>query len=102
MDLSSRLVPILILIPIAVVLVLANIYPYYPATLFGWAVLVLLSLPIVLAGEFFGERVLGAPFVAKMPRPIRMTYAVAVLGSVLATLMFALPLLEGHLVKWGT
>ena len=102
MDLSSRLVPILILVPIAVVLVLANIYPYHPATPFGWAVLVLLSLPLVLAGEFFGERLLGAPFVAKMPRSVRMAYAVVVLGGTLAVLMFAFPLLEGHLVKWGT
>jgi hypothetical protein len=97
-----RLVSLLILVPLAAVLVLGNIYPLRPATLFGWFVLVLLSLPVVFAGEPFGERVLGSPFAAKLPKPARAVYAVVVVGGALAALQFALPLLEGHLVKWGS
>ena len=101
MDVAARILPMLLLVPISVVVVLVNIYPYYPATLVGWGVLLLLALPIMFAGEFFGESVLGAPFAAKLPRVIRVTYAVVVMGGTVASLMFALKLLEGHLAKWG-
>jgi len=56
----------------------------------------------MLAGEFFGERVLGLPIVAKLPRAVRIAYGVVVIGGTLAALTFALPLLDGHLGKWGT
>ena len=101
MHLAARLVPILLLLPIAVVVVLVNIYPYYPTTLVGWGVLLLLALPILLVGEFLGERVLGASFVARLLRVIRITYAVVIMGGTVASLMFTLQLLEGHLAKWG-
>lgn len=102
MDLLLRVVPLLALLAISVAVVLVNIYPYHPKNFAGWGLLLLLSLPIVLAGEFFGEKLLGAYFVGKLPRLLRIAYAVVVLGAVLAALMFAMPVLEPHLSKWGS
>jgi hypothetical protein len=99
---NSRILPILVLLPIAVMIMLATIYPYHPSTSSGWGLFILLSLPVMLVGEYFGERVFGHPFVARLPRAIRMAYAMLVLGALLAAVVFAQPLLEGHLAKWGT
>ena len=82
--------------------VLVEIYPYHPNTLTGWGVLMLLSLPIMLLGESLGEKILEAPFVAKLPRSLRILYAVFVLGSAIIAMMFAFPLLDPYLIKWGT
>src|SRR5262245_10509674 len=97
----GRVIQALLLAPIAVVILLVNLYPYRPVTLFGWGMLLVLALPIVLAGEFFGKRVLGASFVRKLPPLVRITYGVVVIGVALAALMFAFPLLNGNLGKWG-
>jgi hypothetical protein len=102
MHAAARLLPILAVVPIAVLVMLVNIYPYHPSTAVGWGLLVVLSLPLMLAGEYFGERVFGAPFVARLPRAARMAYAVVILSALLAVAVFAQPLLEGHLAKWGT
>lgn len=95
------MIQILVLAFVATAVVLVDIYPFRPATGTGWLLMLLLTLPIVLALEFVGERLLGGAFVARLPRAIRMTYAVVVLGAVLATLALAQSLLEGHLVRWG-
>ena len=96
-----RLTAHVVLLALSVAVLLINIYPYHPTSLAGWGLLAVLSLPLILAGEFFGEKLLGPPFVAKLPRPLRITYGVVVLAAVMAAMMFAWPLLEPHLGKWG-
>jgi hypothetical protein len=100
--LISRLIALVLLVPFSVLLVLAEIYPYRPATAGGWGVLAFLALPLVLAGEFFGDRVLGAPFVARCSRATRIIYGVIVLVAVIVCAAFALQLLDGQLVKWNS
>jgi hypothetical protein len=91
----------IVLVLFAVTVVLAEIYPYHPATATGWGVLALLALPLVMAGEYFGERVLGAPFVTRFSRTARIVYGVIVFVAVIACGMFALQFLNGHLVTWS-
>jgi len=40
---------------VAAIALLAGIFPQYPKTLGGWALLLALALPLTLAGEFVGE-----------------------------------------------
>lgn len=101
MGLTAYLIRFSVLTPIAVVAVLVNIFPYYPATPTGWGVLLVLAAPILLAGEYFGDRVLGASFVTGLSSSARIAYAVIVMGAVFFSLVFGLHLLEGHLAKWG-
>lgn len=102
MERAARIVPLLVIALVATAIVLVDIYPFRPATGAGWVLMFFLSLPIILALEFVGERVLGIAYVAKLPRAFRIAYGVVVLGAVLATLTLAQSLLEGHLAKWGS
>ncbi len=40
---------------VAALVLLAEIFPHYPKTLAGWALLFALALPLTLAGELIGE-----------------------------------------------
>lgn len=102
MERAVRIVQLLMIALVATAVVLVDIYPFRPATGAGWMLMFLLSLPVILALEFLGERVLGVAFVAKLPQAIRILYGVVVLGAVLTTLVLAQKLLEGHLAKWGS
>jgi hypothetical protein len=101
-----KIIPILlasvVLLPVSMVILLFNIYPYHPASLIGWVLLALLAIPIILAGEFLGDRLLGASIISKLPQFLRVTYGVIVMGGVMVSLIFGIHLLDGHLVKWGS
>lgn len=92
---------LLLLVPVSVIIALANIYPYHPDTYTGWSILLVLSLPLMLLGELLGDRVLKANFVQKLSKPARIIYGLAVMGATLGAFTLAQPLLEGHLAKWG-
>ena len=100
MKIALHLISLLALLFVGAGITLTNIYPYRPNTVAGWGMLVLLSLPLVLLGEFLGEKILEASFVSKLPLLLRIIYAVLVLGGVSIVMIFAFPLLEQHLVKW--
>ena len=106
LSINMKIFPFLVasvfLLPVSMVILLFNIYPYHPASFIGWVTLALLALPILLAGEFFGDRLLGASFISKLPQSLRLMYGVIVVGGVMASLMFGIHLLDGHLVRWGS
>jgi hypothetical protein len=45
----------------AVVLLLIDLWPWRPSSRFGWLVLALLALPILIAGDWVGDKLLGNP-----------------------------------------
>jgi hypothetical protein len=91
---------LLLVVPISVFFMLLNLYPYHPDTLFGWCILLLLSVPVMLVSEFLGDRVLKADFVQKLSRRARIIYVLAIAGAMLGAFALAEPLFEGHLAKW--
>lgn len=101
MAIARRLSLLLLLEALAVGALLLSLYPYRPATPAGWALLALLALPLLLAVELWGERLLGASFVVRLPRLVRIAYGALVLGGTVAVLFVAQQLLDGHLERWG-
>jgi hypothetical protein len=92
---------LLLTIPFSVIILLLNIYPYHPVTFVGWSILLLLSVPVLIISEYFGDKVLKAAFVQSFSRPARIVYGVVILGVTLGVFILAEPLLAGHLAKWS-
>jgi hypothetical protein len=75
---------------IAVVMIVAAggllfmLYPWHPTTPLGWALVVVLALPVMVAGEWLGNVVLGNRFARSIGRdqpPGRISWARIAYGA---------------------
>lgn len=84
------------------IVLLIGIYPYHPDSLIGWVVLYLISLPIILFFQVFGEKLLGNEKIKKVSRSGRIIYGVVVIGILVILSMTVINWLEPYLSKWGS
>lgn len=82
--------------------ILLGIYPYRPNSILSWAILFLLSFPIVIILELIGGKLLGNKYVPKLSHPIRIFYGVIVLLVVIVASSIIIFSAEPFLDKWGT
>jgi hypothetical protein len=58
-------------------------FPAVPKTLLGWVALLFVGLPAWFALEWLGTAVLGAQFVTRLSRPMRILLAVPALAAIM-------------------
>ncbi len=85
-----------------VIVVLASIYPYRPNSVFAWVVFCVASVPIALALEYTGTRVLNFGFITRLGRFGRITYAVVAMTLILLVIGAIFEVLEPFFGKWGS
>lgn len=85
---------------VAVLIVLAGIYPYRPASVVGWLVLLLLTLPAVLLFEGIGQKLFNLKSIARLGSVGRVMYGVLVMGGVLLAVAFGFRFLMPSLTRW--
>jgi hypothetical protein len=88
-------------LPICVGCVLFGIYPYRPADIRGWLVLVAIAIPILGAYELVGSRLFAPSLGARMSRSARIAYGVVVALIVIALSWFLFNLAQPYLTTWG-
>jgi hypothetical protein len=82
--------------------ILIGIYPYRPNSILSWIALYLLSIPMVLIGEYVGDKLLGNKYVSKLSSPERIAYGVVVLSICIIITIVLLNSAEPLLTKWST
>lgn len=80
---------------------LIGIYPYRPADIRGWLVLVALAIPILGAYELIGGRLFSPSLAERMSRSARITYGVLVGLIVIGTSWLLLKIAQPYLTTWG-
>ena len=85
---------------IAVLIVLAGIYPYRPESVAGWSALLLLALPAVLLFGGGGERLLNFKFISRLGGVGRVVYGVLAIGGVILAVAFAFQVLMPLFTRW--
>ena len=85
---------------VAVLIVLAGIFPYRPASVAGWLALLLVALPALLFFEGVGGRLLGLKFIARLGGVGRVAYGVLAIGGVLLAVAIAFGLLMPSFTQW--
>lgn len=85
-----------------VIVVLASIYPYRPNSALAWVVFCIASLPVALALEYTGTRVLSFGFIGRLGRFGRITYAVVAMTLILLVFGAFFKVLEPYFGKWGS
>jgi len=81
--------------------VLVGIYPYRPATMWGWVVLCLAAVPIVIAYDRIGETLFSTSLGNRMSRSTRIVYGVVVGALLIAVSWFVLDIAQPYLTAWG-
>jgi len=99
---SQNIVLAIGIVLVAVVVVLAGIYPYRPDSLLAWVVLIGLALPLVLVLEYGGEKILNPEFAAHLGRYGRIAYGVVVLAVMLGLVLAGFQFLQPYLERWGS
>lgn len=84
------------------VIILVEIYPYRPNSILSWAVLYLLSFPIVILFEYIGDKLLGNKYVSKLTSPVRIVYGIVILSIIIFLSIILLYSADPFLTKWGT
>ncbi len=82
--------------------ILVGIYPYRPDSIITWLILFLISLPITIAAESFGEKLLENDYISKHGSFFRMTYAVIVIILFVGAITLLLDKLKPYLGTWST
>jgi hypothetical protein len=82
--------------------VLIGIYPYRPNSTLSWIVLYSLSIPIVVFGEYLGDRLLGNRYVSRLTMPMRIAYGVIAISILIILSIIILNNSDPILTKWGT
>ena len=97
--------PIFIILFIALfcsLAILIGIYPYRPNSILSWIALYFLSIPIVLTGEYLGDKLLGNKYVSKLSSPVRIAYGVIVLSIFIIITIVLMNRSDPLLTKWST
>jgi len=81
---------------------LAGIYPYRPNSIVAWAVFCLASLPVALALEYTGTRVLSFGFISRLGRFGRIAYGVVVVALLFLAIGTFSRVVEPYFGKWGS
>jgi hypothetical protein len=92
--LLSMLVGCLLVTLVATGLLLVDVWPWHPISWHAWLLLVVLALPVLIAGEWLGEKMLTNPLSRSVDRAtaessfswLRIAYLLAVLVFVLGVL----------------
>jgi hypothetical protein len=85
---------------ICVGLILAAIYPYHPADIVGWIVLIVISVPIVLGLELIGTALLNNRIVTGSSRLARIVFGVVAVMLIAIPIVLAWKWVLPHLVMW--
>jgi len=99
-DAKFKIVLIAIATLFCSMLILVGIYPYHPKSFNGWIVLYLISLPITVIFEMFGEKIFSDKLSKKLGHGTRIIYGVIILGLLMLLSVTTVSWLEPHLVKW--
>ena len=68
----------------------------------SWIALYSLSIPIVVIGEYIGDRLLGNKYVSRLTRPMRIIYGVIILSILIILSTILICSADPILTKWGT
>ena len=85
-----------------VLVALAGIYPYRPNSVLAWVVFCLASLPVALALEYTGTRVLSFGFLSRFGRFGRIAYGVVVVALLFLAIGAFSKVVEPYFGKWGS
>jgi hypothetical protein len=88
----------LLVAPIAAGILLVDVWPWHPRSWHAWLLLVILALPILIAGEWVGEKMLTNPLSRSVDRAtakrsfswVRVVYLLALTIAVLIVLAVVL------------
>ena len=86
---------------ICVACVLLGIYPYRPASSWGWVVLFVAAMPIAVFYALIGERLFSPELAMRLSIPLRITYGVVVGLTVFFASWKLLDIARPHLTTWG-
>src|SRR5262245_30190556 len=86
---------------ICVACVLIGIYPYRPASSWGWVVVVVAAMPIAFFYALIGERLFSPGLGIRLSVPLRIAYSVVVGLTVLFVSWLLLDIARPHLTTWG-
>ncbi len=81
-------------------LILLGIYPYRPNSVIGWAILYIVSLPIVLLIEYVGMKVFEKSDERGLGWAGRIAYGVVAISAVMFALYTAFTTAKPYLVTW--
>jgi hypothetical protein len=99
-SLTSKLAALAFAALLCAAFTLLAIYPYRPASLIGWFLLISLSIPIVLLLELSFKYLLGNAAIVRLSSPVRIIIGVIGVTAACTTLLFAWRFIEPHLTKW--
>jgi hypothetical protein len=81
--------------------VLLGIYPYRPADIRGWLILVAIAAPILGAYELIGSKLFSPSLGKRMNRSARIAYGVVVALMVIALSWLLFKMAQPYLTTWG-
>lgn len=86
---------------ICVACVLLGIYPYRPASSWGWVVLFVTALPVAIFYALIGERLFSPELGMRLGITLRIAYGVLVGLTVLLVSWVLFDVVRPHLTTWG-
>jgi len=81
--------------------VLLGIFPYRPADIWGWVVLIVIAVPFLGAYELIGGKLFSPSLSRRMSKTARIAYGVAVglVGIAVSWLLFKMA--QPYMTTWG-
>jgi hypothetical protein len=82
--------------------ILIGMYPYHPNSFIGWAVLYIISLPLVLFFEILSKKLFFNKVTNKIGKTGRIIYGVIIVGLLMILSNISFSWMEPYLGKWGS
>ena len=103
MNVSARSVLVgALAVAVCVACILLGIYPYRPANIWGWLVLILIAVPVLWAYELVGKKFFSPSSAKGMSRTARIAYGLVVALIVIAASWLLFKTAEPYLTTWGS